>query len=81
VVLIEGAKGKFMETFQTPFDQVIEVRQVIHESGVPLLRLILREGHRYQLLDLDVGTAHALGKTIKTWAEKTAASFDQENSQ
>ncbi len=69
-----------METLQTPFDQIIEIRQIIHESGVPLLRLILRDGQRYQLLDLDVATAHALGKTIKIWAEKTAASFNQENS-
>lgn len=69
-----------METLHTPFEQIIEIRQIIHESGVPLLRLIVRDGERYQLLDLDVATAHALGKTLKTWAEETAAKFDQESS-
>lgn len=69
-----------METLQTPFEQIIEIRQIIHESGVPLLRLILRDGQRYQLLDLDVATAHALGKTLKIWAEETAVKFNQEHS-
>ena len=58
-----------MEQFTAPYGQEIELRQIIHESGVPLLRVIVREGGRYQTLDLDPATAHRWGRAMADWAE------------
>lgn len=58
-----------MEQLTAPYGQTIEIRQIVHDSGVRLLRVIVRDGGRYTTLDLDPATAHAWGKTMVTWAE------------
>ncbi|HKJ07650.1 MAG TPA: hypothetical protein VKA76_01040 [Gammaproteobacteria bacterium] len=57
-----------MEQFTAPFGQTIELRHVFHDSGIGLLRLILREGGRYQVIDLDPGTAYRWGQAMVDWA-------------
>ncbi len=57
-----------MDQFTAPFGQEIELRQIVHESGVKLLRVILREGGRYQTLDLDPATAARWGGAMHEWA-------------
>ncbi len=58
-----------MEQLTAPYGQTIELRQIVHDSGVRLLRVIIRDGTRYTTLDLDPATAHAWGKTLVAWAE------------
>ncbi|MFN4263430.1 MAG: DUF6967 family protein [Thioalkalivibrionaceae bacterium] len=58
-----------MDALDLPYGQQIEVRHVFHESGVPLLRLIIRDGGRYMTLDLDPGTASRLRKVIQAWID------------
>jgi hypothetical protein len=58
-----------MEQFTAPYGQIIELRQIVHDSGVRLLRVIVRDGSRYTALDLDPATAHAWGKTMLAWAD------------
>ncbi len=58
-----------MDQFVAPFGQEIELRQIIHDSGVPLLRVILREGGRYQTIDLDPATAYRWGTAMAEWAQ------------
>lgn len=57
-----------MEQFTAPFGQEIELRQIVHESGVKLLRVIVREGGRYQTIDLDPATAARWGRALREWA-------------
>lgn len=57
-----------MDQFPAPFGQLIELRQIVHESGVKLLRVIIRDGGRYQTLDLDPATAHHWGQLMCDWA-------------
>ena len=58
-----------MEQLTAPYGQIIELRQIMHESGMRLLRVIIRDGGHYTTLDLDPATAHAWGKTLLTWVE------------
>ena len=68
-----GADWLTAQVSSQVFGQEIELRQILHESGVPLLRVILRDGGRYQTLELDPATAHAWGKAMSQWAEQVAA--------
>lgn len=58
-----------MEQFTAPYGQDIELREIIHDSGVALLRVIVREGGRYQTIDLDPATAYRWGAAMRQWAE------------
>jgi hypothetical protein len=58
-----------MDQFTAPFGQIIELRQILHDSGVRLLRVIVREEGKYYTIDLDPATAHQWGKDMVTWAE------------
>jgi len=58
-----------MEQITAPFGQVIEVRQIFHDSGVRLLRIIVRDGGKYFTLDLDPASAHAWGNQMVNWAK------------
>lgn len=57
-----------MEQFVAPYGQEIELRQIIHDSGIALLRVIIREGGRYQTIDLDAATAYRWGDAMRQWA-------------
>ncbi|MDA8361840.1 MAG: hypothetical protein M0Z44_07635 [Gammaproteobacteria bacterium] len=58
-----------MEQITTPFGQVIEIRQIFHDSGVRLLRVIVHDGTKYFTLELDPATAHQWGRHMVQWAE------------
>lgn len=61
-----------MEQFEGPFGEQVELRQIIHESGIPLLRVIIRDGGKYTRLELDPATAHQWGSAMTRWAELAA---------
>lgn len=58
-----------MEQITAPFGQVIEIRQIFHDSGVRLLRIIIRDGGKYFTLELDPAAAHSWGKQMVEWAQ------------
>lgn len=59
-----------MDQFTAPFGQVIELRQILHESGIRLLRVIVRDEGKYYSVDLDPATAHQWGKDMVVWAQE-----------
>lgn len=65
-----------MDSIEAPFGEVIELRQIIHESGVPLLRVLIRDGGRYTKLELDPATAHRWGQMMTRWAKTVAETGD-----
>ncbi len=65
-----------MDSIEAPFGEVIELRQIIHESGVPLLRVLIRDGGRYTKLELDPATAHRWGQMMARWAKTVAETGD-----
>lgn len=50
--------------FELPFGRIAMLREVKHESGLRLLRLVLREGRRITQVDLDEAAAAALGEAL-----------------
>jgi len=60
---------------ELPFRRMATIREVRHESGMRMLRLVLREGHRITQVDLDADAARALGQCLLDNAE---AALDQD---
>jgi len=58
-----------MKQINAPFGEIIELRQILHESGVRLLRVIIRDGGKYFKVELDPGTAYAWGNCMAQWAQ------------
>ncbi len=67
-----------MESIDTPFGEVVELRHILHDSGVPLLRVTIRDGERYTRIDLDPATAHRWGRVMTQWARGVARDVARE---
>ncbi|MGD0561852.1 MAG: hypothetical protein ABSA66_02080 [Roseiarcus sp.] len=57
------------ETIQAPYGRVIRLDEVDFESGMRLLRVTIREGARFTILDLDAPTAAQWGRAMSDWAQ------------
>lgn len=64
---------KPLETFAAPYRREVRLEEVEFESGMKMLRVIVREGHRITQLDLDGDTARAWGAAMVAWAERPEA--------
>ena len=53
-----------------PYRREIVFQHVLHESGMRLLRIRIREGHRFTILDIDAPTAQALAKAMSDWVKE-----------
>lgn len=51
-----------------PWGRELVLFQVIHEGGLTMLRLRIREGKRFTTLDLDAATAGDLAARLAAWA-------------
>jgi uroporphyrin-III C-methyltransferase/precorrin-2 dehydrogenase/sirohydrochlorin ferrochelatase len=62
-------------TLQAPYRREVRLEEVEFESGMQMLRVIVREGHRITQLDLDPDTAQSWGETMLNWARTSEQSF------
>ncbi|HSQ05520.1 MAG TPA: hypothetical protein VLN59_15880 [Burkholderiales bacterium] len=64
-----------IDRFTAPFGgQDIELAQVEYDAGgMPLLRLRIREKHRFTIFEVDAATASRWGHAMVKWAEEQAA--------
>ena len=51
-----------------PYGRDIGLYTVEHESGLSLLRIRIREGNRFTILDIDRDTATQLAAAMSAWA-------------
>lgn len=58
-----------LEKFSVPYGREIILEDVRHESGMRMLRMRIREGSRFTILDLDPDAADHWGAAMKNWAE------------
>ena len=69
------------ETIIAPYGREIRLDDVEFESGMRLLRVTIREGGRYTILDLDAATATQWSRAMSDWADgpgaQVAADSDQ----
>jgi len=57
-----------LATIEAPFRREVKLDEVAFESGMKLLRIVIREGHRITQLDIDAPTAETWGRTLVAWA-------------
>ena len=58
-------------TLEAPYRREVRLEHALFESGMAMLRVIVREGHRITQLDLDPATARAWGAAMVDWAGRT----------
>ncbi len=60
-----------LEKFRVPLgNQEIELQQIDHvDGGMSLLRIRIREGHRFTIFDIDPATARQWSHAMRLWAE------------
>lgn len=62
-----------VDQFQAPYGREVVIQDVFHQSGMRMLRIRIREGRRFTIMDIDATTASHLGSVMVHWAEKTGA--------
>jgi hypothetical protein len=51
--------------------QLLELQEIVHaEDGMPLLRVRIREGKRYTVLDIDADSARQWAEAMLAWAQR-----------
>ena len=60
-----------LATIAAPYGRQIRLEDVAYESGMKLLRLTIREGGRYSILEIDAPTARDWAEAMRKWAEAT----------
>lgn len=58
-------------TLEAPYRREVRLEDVVFDSGMKMLRVIVREGHRITQIDLDPETARAWGAAMVDWAART----------
>ena len=58
-----------LDAFDAPWGKKIVVQKVEYEGGLVLLRVRIKEGSRFTLLDLDPESAKRLGQGLLAWAD------------
>jgi len=54
--------------FDLPYGRHAELRRVSYDSGLEMLRLVLREGRRITIVELDRDAAAAMAADMAGWA-------------
>lgn len=57
-----------MDKFPAPYGKEITLENVAYENGMRVLRIHIREGNRFTVMDVDAGTASRLGNALTAWA-------------
>lgn len=57
-----------LDRFDAPWNKQVTLQDVRHESGMRMLRIRIKEGTRFTVMDIDEGTAAHWGKAMGDWA-------------
>ena len=60
-----------LDKFDAPYGREVILQDVAHDSGMRLLRIRIREGNRFTIMDLDAQTASRWGNAMTGWARET----------
>lgn len=53
-----------------PYGRRVRLDEIAYESGMSLLRLTIREGGRFTILEIDAATAGEWGRQMCQWASE-----------
>jgi hypothetical protein len=57
-----------LDRFDAPWHRQVTLQDVRHESGLRMLRIRIKEGTRFTVMDIDEGTAARWGAAMTGWA-------------
>lgn len=58
-----------LDEFPAPYGRQVKLEAVEYESGLRMLRLRIREGKRFTVMDLDEDTARHWAAIMRDWAD------------
>ena len=61
-----------IEKFTAPYGREITLENVAYENGMRVLRIHIREGNRFTVMDIDESTASSWGSAMLAWAGQTS---------
>ncbi len=67
--MTEGDQAKDIGRLNAPYRREVVFQDVEHESGLRMLRIRIREGRRFTILDIDKPTAEAWADILNAWAQ------------
>ena len=62
-----------LDSFDAPWGKKVVLQKVEYEGGMVMLRVRIKEGSRFTLLDLDGESAGRLGQGLLAWAAAASA--------
>lgn len=62
---------KALTKIAAPYGREIVLESVEHESSLRMLRIRIREGSRFTIMDIDADTAERWSTAMSAWADKS----------
>ncbi len=62
-----------IDRFAAPYKQEITLSKALYDSGMELMRVTIREGHRITTFDIDAETALRFAAGLSGWARQEPA--------
>jgi hypothetical protein len=59
-----------IEAIEAPYGKQILLQDVAYENGMHVVRIRIREGQRFTILDLDENSANTLSSALTQWSDK-----------
>lgn len=59
-----------IDKFSAPYGKEVTIENVTYENDMRILRVHIREGNRFTVMDLDAKTASNWATAMKTWADQ-----------
>ena len=59
-----------IDKFSAPYGKQVTLENVSYENGTRVLRMHIREGNRFTVMDIDEQTASKWGAAMTAWAER-----------
>ena len=56
---------------EAPYGRRVRLDELVHESGMKMLRVTIREGARFTILEIDAPTAAQWGDAMRQWSDET----------
>ena len=56
-----------LDSFSAPYGKEVTLENVAYENGMRVLRIHIREGNRFTVMDIDESTASNWGAAMADW--------------
>ncbi len=69
-------KVTVLDKFSAPYGKEVRLENVAYENGMRVLRIHIREGNRFTVMDIDEKTATHWGAVMHAWVRQPAQGAD-----